>query len=109
MPIAKRWDEFGPTKAARAPEAPGVFEIGRMKPWPATDVDTIYIAGTPNLRKALEEEVSKKKGEMSGAQYLRYEETPDHEKKAQQLLTEYKASSGRLPVVNQARSQARAT
>lgn len=57
----------------------------------------IYIAGTPNLKQALEEQLSSRKD----ARYFNYEEDPMYTKRESELIQQFLQEHGHLPPGNQ--------
>lgn len=75
---------------ARAPEREGVYRLLDEQK------NIIRIAGTPNLRKALAEQLSANQK----ARYFIFEETPMYTQRESELLQEFLQKHGRLPEGN---------
>ncbi len=86
----EKWLRFDEENIKRVPEKEGVFTLydrNRM---------IIYIKGTQNLRKELEEEM----GRMEKAEYFEYEEDPMYTKRESELIQQFMQKYGRLPEGN---------
>jgi len=75
---------------ARAPEREGVYQLLDERK------NIIRIAGTPNLKKALEEQLSTNQK----ARFFIFEETPMYTQRESELLQEFLQKHGRLPEGN---------
>ena len=81
------WLEFNVEALAAVPDSEGVYQLL------GEDRVALKIAGTPNLRPALEEELQ---GESS-ARYFLYEEDPMYTQRESELLQQFLAQHGRMP------------
>jgi len=91
-PPPEKWLEFNSESVSQVPESEGAFELldGEKK--------IIYIAGTPNLRQALQQQLSEK----PEACYFSYEEDPMYTKRESELIQQYLQKHGHLPPGNEA-------
>jgi len=83
--------EFNSDAVSQVPESGGAFQLldeGK---------NIIYIAGTPNLRKSLQEQLSSN----PDAQYFNYEEDPMYTKKESELIQQFLQKHGHLPPGNE--------
>lgn len=86
----EKWLEFSPSRVSRVPETCGVYELLDEKK------TVIYIAGTPNLRKALEEQLTTNKK----ARYFAYEEHEMYTMRESELIQQFVQQHGKLPEDN---------
>lgn len=83
--------EFNPEVVNQAPDSEGAFQLldeGK---------NIIYIAGTPNLKKALQEQLSSNQK----ARYFSYEEDPMYTKRESELIQQFLQKHGHLPPGNE--------
>ncbi|MFQ6038259.1 MAG: FAD-dependent oxidoreductase [Candidatus Aminicenantales bacterium] len=87
----EKWIPLTPDALARVPEIEGAFTLldeGKK---------TLYIAGVPNLRQALEEQMSL----QPEARFFTYEEDPMYTKRESELIQQHLQKHGRLPPGNE--------
>ena len=82
------WLELSADNLAALPDSAGVYQML------GEDHVAMKIAGTPNLRSALDEELQ---GEGS-ARFFVYEEDPMYTKRESELIQQFLAQHGRMPV-----------
>lgn len=87
----ERWLDFTPEFVSKVPESEGAFQLLDEKK------EVIYIAGTPNLRKALEEQLASR----PEAKYFTYEEDPMYTKRESELIQQFLQKHGHLPPGNE--------
>jgi predicted molibdopterin-dependent oxidoreductase YjgC len=86
----EKWLEFNEENIKAVPEVEGVFTLYDENKM------TIYIKGTQNLRKELEEELKT----MEKAKYFEYEEDPMYTKRESELIQQFMQKYGKLPEGN---------
>jgi formate dehydrogenase beta subunit len=86
-----KWLEFNSDAVSQVPESEGAFQL--------LDEEKliIYIAGTPNLRQSLQEQLSSR----PEARYFNYEEDPMYTKKESELIQQFLQRHGHLPPGNE--------
>ncbi len=87
----EKWLEFTPQNVSTVPETSGAFQLLDEKK------TIIYIAGTPNLRQALDEKLKT----VEKAQYFGYEEDPMYTKRESELIQKFLKEHGRMPELNE--------
>lgn len=87
----EKWLEFNPETVSQVPETEGAFRLLDEQK------NIIYIAGTQNLRKTLEEQISSK----PEAKYFGYEEDPMYTKRESELIQQFLQQHGCLPAGNE--------
>ncbi|MEW6070316.1 MAG: FAD-dependent oxidoreductase, partial [Candidatus Thermoplasmatota archaeon] len=87
----EKWLEFNLEKISRVLELEGVYQLLDERKI------IIYIKGTPNLRKELEEELKTN----VKARYFSYEEEPMYTKRETELLQQFLQQHGKLPELNE--------
>jgi hypothetical protein len=93
------WQEIAERKIVKAPEGPGVIEVGRTPAWPETLVKTLYIGGTPTIRAALMTVLGARKGKFAGCQYFRYIEDHSYQELAKARVEMFVAANGEAPPI----------
>lgn len=84
------WLALNAEAVARAPQHEGVYQLLDERK------NVLRIAGTPNLKKALEEQLHTNQK----AKYFSYEENPMYTQRESELLQEFLQKHGRLPEGN---------
>jgi len=87
----EKWLEFTSDNISVVPETSGVYQLldeNKM---------IIYIAGTPNLRRDLEQQLKTAKK----ARYFGYEEEPMYTKRESELIQRFLKEHGRMPELNE--------
>ncbi|MFQ6083717.1 MAG: FAD-dependent oxidoreductase [Candidatus Aminicenantia bacterium] len=87
----ERWLEFNSQNISSVPETGGVYQLLDAQK------NIIYIAGAPNLRRALQEQLSSYKE----VRFFDYEEDLMYTKRESELLQQYLQKHGRLPEGNE--------
>ena len=87
--------EFSSENASAAPETEGVIQLFDE------EKKILYIAGTMNLRDALEELLSSDEPGMSKAHYFQYEENDMYSKRESELIQQFMQEHGGLPELNE--------
>jgi len=87
----EKWLEFTPQNVSTVPETSGAFQLLDEQK------TIIYIAGTPNLRQALDEKLKT----VEKAQYFGYEEDPMYTKRESELIQKFLKEHGRMPKLNE--------
>jgi formate dehydrogenase beta subunit len=87
----EKWLEFNPEAISRAPESEGAFQLLDE------ERNVIYIAGSPNLRQALREQLAT----SLEARYFTYDEDPMYTKRESELLQQFLQTHGHLPAGNE--------
>ena len=87
----EKWLEFSPEAVTQVPDSEGAFQLLDEKK------DIIYIAGTPNLRRALQEQLSSNQK----ARFFIYEEDPMYTKRESELIQQFLQKHGHLPPRNE--------
>jgi len=86
----KKWLEFSPQNVAAVPETEGVYQLLDEKE------TVIYIKGTANLRKDLEEQIKTNKK----ARYFGHEEVKMYTIRESELLSQFAQKYGKMPEGN---------
>ncbi len=89
-PKKKLWIEFSPENVAAVPEVEGLFQLLDE------NEKVIYIKGTMNLHKEIEEQLETNEN----ARYFMYEQDEMFTKKESELLQQYIAEHGEMPEGN---------
>jgi NADPH-dependent glutamate synthase beta subunit-like oxidoreductase len=87
----EKWLEFNSDAVSQVPASEGAFQLLDEKKL------IIYIAGTPNLRQSLQEQLSSR----PEARYFNYEENPMYTKKESELIQQFLQRHGHLPPGNE--------
>lgn len=87
----KMWLELTAEVLSQVPEAEGTFQLLDG------DRNIIYIAGTPNLRQSLQEQLSSR----PEAKAFNYAEDPMYTKRESELIQQYLQKNGHLPPGNE--------
>jgi len=87
----EKWLEFSSEAVSQVPESDGAFQLLDQ------EKNVIYIAGTPNLRQSLQEQLSSR----PEARYFNYEEDPLYTKKESELIQRFLQRHGHLPPGNE--------
>lgn len=87
----EKWLEFTVDVVNQVPESEGAFELLDE------EKKVIYIAGTPNLRNTLQEQLPSNKE----ARCFRYEEDPMYTKRESELIQQFLQKHGHLPPGNE--------
>ncbi len=87
----EKWLEFSPEAVTQVPDSEGAFQLLDE------EKNIIYIAGTPNLRQALQEQFSSNKK----ARFFIYEEDPMYTKRESELIQQFLQKHGHLPPQNE--------
>ncbi len=87
----EKWLEFSSDNVSVVPETSGVYQL-----LDETKV-IIYIAGTPNLRRDLEQQLET----VKKARYFGYEEEPMYTKRESELIQKFLKEHGRMPELNE--------
>ncbi len=87
----QRWLELNSDNIQTVPEAEGVIQILNE------NQEIILIQGTPNLRKAMEEQLASK----SNACFFDYDEDPMFTKRESEMLQQFMQQFGRFPEENE--------
>lgn len=87
----EKWLELTAEVLSQAPEAEGAFQLLDG------DKNIIYIAGTPNLKQSLQEQLSSR----PEAKYFNFEEIPMYTKRESELIQQYLQKHGHLPPGNE--------
>ena len=90
-PPPEKWLEFNQQNVSTVPETNGVYQLLDEKK------TIIYIAGTPNLRQALEEKLKT----VEKARYFGYEENPMYTMRESELIQKFLKEHGRMPELNE--------
>lgn len=85
-----RWLQLNPENLGTVPETEGVYQLLDE------DKNVIYIAGTVNLQRDLEEQLNMNER----ACYFGYEEDPMYTKRESELLQQHLQEHGKLPELN---------
>ncbi len=87
----EKWLEFSSDNVSMVPEIGGVYQL--------LDEEKviIYIAGTPNLRQDLEQQLKT----VEKARYFGYEEEPMYTKRESELIQKFLKEHGRMPELNE--------
>ncbi len=86
-----RWLELTAEVLSQVPEAEGAFQLLDG------DKNIIFIAGTPNLRQSLQEQLSSR----PEAKYFNYEGDPMYTKRESELIQQYLQKHSHLPPGNE--------
>jgi hypothetical protein len=86
--------EFSSENIGEAPEREGVIQLF------TEDRKVLYIAGTMNMREALEELLSGDEHDISNVCYFEYEQNDMYSKKESELMQLYMQEHGGLPELN---------
>ncbi len=87
----EKWLDFNQQNVSIAPETSGVFQLLNEKK------TIIYVAGTPNLRQALEEKLKT----VEKARYFGYEENPMYTMRESELIQKFLKEHGKMPELNE--------
>ncbi|MFQ6064151.1 MAG: FAD-dependent oxidoreductase [Candidatus Bathyarchaeia archaeon] len=87
----ERWLEFSAENVSKVPETSGVYQLLDEKKV------IVYIAGTPNLRRDLEQHLKT----IPKARYFGYEEEPMYTKRESELIQKFLKEHGRMPELNE--------
>jgi formate dehydrogenase beta subunit len=87
----EKWLEFRSDSVSMVPETNGVYQLLDEKKM------IIYIVGTPNLRRDLEQQLQTAKK----ARYFGYEEEPMYTKRESELIQKFLKEHGRMPELNE--------
>ncbi|UCE44209.1 MAG: FAD-dependent oxidoreductase, partial [Candidatus Bathyarchaeota archaeon] len=87
----EKWLEFSAESVSVAPETSGVYQLLDEKKL------IIYIAGTPNLRKDLEQQLQT----VKKARYFGFEEDPMYTKRESELMQKFLKEHGKMPEMNE--------
>jgi thioredoxin reductase len=87
----EKWSEFSSENVGLVPEISGVYQLLDEKK------RIIYIAGTPNLRKDLEQQLQA----VERACYFGYEEDPMYTKRESELMQKFIKEHGNMPEMNE--------
>ena len=86
----EKWLEFNSQNVSTVPETNGVYQLLDEEKM------IILIAGTPNLRHALEEKLET----VQKARYFGYEEEPMYTMRESELISKFLKEHGRMPELN---------
>jgi NADPH-dependent glutamate synthase beta subunit-like oxidoreductase len=84
------WLEFGPEAVEQIPAAEGAFQLLDAAK------KVIFIAGTPNLKQALQEQLAANRE----ARYFKFDEDPMFTKRESELIQQFLQAHGHLPSGN---------
>jgi len=87
----EKWVEFSSDNVSLVPEASGVYQLLDEKKV------IIFIAGTPNLRRDLEQQLKT----VEKARYFGYEEEPMYTKRESELIQKFLKEHGKMPELNE--------
>jgi NADPH-dependent glutamate synthase beta subunit-like oxidoreductase len=87
----EKWLEFSPEAVNNVPDSEGAFQLLDE------EKNIILIAGTPNLKQALQEQLSSNKE----ARFFIYEEDPMYTKRESELIQQFLQKHGHLPPQNE--------
>nr|NIM57679.1 FAD-dependent oxidoreductase [Candidatus Aminicenantes bacterium] len=87
----EKWLEFSPEVVNNVPDSEGAFQLLDK------EKNIIYIAGTPNLKQALQAQLSLNQE----ARFFTYEEDPMYTKRESELIQQFLQKHGRLPSQNE--------
>jgi hypothetical protein len=87
----EKWLEFSSETVGLVPETSGVFQLLDEKKM------IIYIAGTSNLRRDLEQQIRT----VKRACYFGYEEAPMYTKRESELIQKFLKEHGKMPELNE--------
>jgi thioredoxin reductase len=87
----EKWLEFSSEAVNQVPASEGAFHLLDE------EKNIIYIAGTPNLKQALQEQLSSNKK----ARFFIYEEDPMYTKRESELIQQFLQKHGHLPPQNE--------
>jgi formate dehydrogenase beta subunit len=87
----EKWLEFSSDTVSMVSETSGVYQLLDEKKM------IIYIAGTPNLRQNLEQQLQT----VKKARYFGYEEDPMYTKRESELIQKFLREHGRMPELNE--------
>jgi hypothetical protein len=87
----EKWLEFSPEVVNQVPGAEGAFQLLDEKK------NIIYIAGTPNLKHTLQEQLSSNQK----ARFFIYDEDPMYTKRESELIQQFLQKHGHLPPQNE--------
>lgn len=87
----EKWLEFSPEAVDQVPDSEGAVQLLDE------EKNIIYIAGTPNLKQALQEQLSSNKE----ARFFIYEEDPMYTKRESELIQQFLQKHGHLPPQNE--------
>ncbi len=86
----ENWLEFSQQNVSTVPETSGVYQLLDEKR------TVIFIAGTPNLRQALDEKLKT----VEKARYFGYEENPMYTMRESELMQKFLKEHGKMPELN---------
>ncbi|TET69490.1 MAG: FAD-binding protein [Candidatus Aminicenantes bacterium] len=87
----EKWLEFSPEVVSHVSDSEGAFQLLDE------EKNIIYIAGTPNLKQSLQEQLSSNQK----AQFFIYEEDPMYTKRESELIQQFLQKHGHLPPQNE--------
>jgi len=87
----EKWLEFSSENVSTVPETSGVYQLLDEKKM------IIYIVGTPNLRRDLEQQLQT----VKKARYFGYEEDPMYTKRESELIQKFLKEHGKMPELNE--------
>ncbi len=87
----EKWLEFSPEVVSKVSDLEGTFQLLDE------EKNIIYIAGTSNLKQALQEQLSSNKK----ARFFIYEEDPMYTKRESELIQQFLQKHGHLPSGNE--------
>ena len=87
----EKWLEFSSDNVSTVPETSGVYQLLDEKKL------IIYITGTPNLRRDLEQQLQT----VKKARYFGYEEDPMYTKRESELIQKFLKEHGKMPELNE--------
>jgi len=87
----EKWLEFSSENVSMVPETSGVYQLLDEKKL------IIYIVGTPNLRRDLEQQLQT----VKKARYFGFEEDPMYTKRESELIQKFLKEHGRMPELNE--------
>jgi hypothetical protein len=87
----EKWLEFSPEVVSHVPDSEGAFQLLDE------EKNIIYIAGTPNLKQSLQEQLSSNQK----ARFFIYEEDPMYTKRESELIQQFLQKHGHLPPQNE--------
>jgi len=87
----EKWLEFSSDNVSVVPETSGVYQLLDEKKM------IIYIVGTPNLRRDLEQQLQT----VKKARYFGYEEDPMYTKRESELIQKFLKEHGKMPELNE--------
>jgi len=87
----EKWLEFSSDNVSTVPETNGVYQLLDEKKL------IIYIVGTPNLRRDLEQQLQT----VKKARYFGYEEDPMYTKRESELIQKFLKEHGKMPELNE--------